>query len=67
MADTSLPDLTPALNHVYDIDITKEARHKEFIPVCVDFFKALLEEMLCGQLLKHLQARLCHFILIASK
>jgi len=52
MANTSLPDLTADLNQVYDIDISKEAIHKKFTPACVDFFKALLQEMLGNQLLK---------------
>lgn len=52
MANTSLPDLTADLDQVYGIDISKEAMHKKFTPACVDFFKALLAELLCGQLRK---------------
>lgn len=52
MANTSLPDLTADLNQVYDIDISKEAMHKKFTPACVEFFKALLAMLLCGQLRK---------------
>lgn len=52
MVNTSLPDLTADLNQVYDIDISKEAMHKKFTPACVDFFKALLQEMLGNQLRK---------------
>lgn len=52
MLNTSLPDLTADLSQVYDIDISKEAMHKKFTPACVDFFKALLQEMLGGQLSK---------------
>ncbi len=52
MANTSLPDLSADLNQVYDIDISKEAMHKKFTPACVNFFKALLEEMLGKQLRK---------------
>lgn len=52
MVNTSLPDLTADLNQVYDIDISKEAMHKKFTPACVDFFKALLKEMLGDQLRK---------------
>ena len=52
MANTSLPDLTADLNQVYNIDISKEAMHKKFTPGCVEFFKALLTELLCGQLSK---------------
>lgn len=52
MVNTSLPDLTADLNQIYDIDISKEAMHKKFTPACVDFFQALLQEMLGGQLRK---------------
>ena len=52
MANTSLPDLTADLNKVYDIDINTEAMHKKFTPACVEFFKGLLAELLCGQLSK---------------
>jgi hypothetical protein len=52
MANTSLPDLTADLNQVYNIDISKEAMHKKFTPACVEFFKGLLAELLCGQLCK---------------
>ncbi len=52
MVNTSLPDLTADLNQIYNIDISKEAMHKKFTPACVDFFKALLQEMLGDQLPK---------------
>lgn len=52
MANASLPDLTADLNQVYDIDISTEAMHKKFTPACVEFFRRLLTELLCGQLSK---------------
>ena len=69
MANTSLPDLTADLNQVYDIDISKEAMHKKFTPACVEFFKGLLEEMLCGQLRKGIadKALPLHFARIKIK
>ena len=69
MLNTSLPDLTADLSQVYDIDISKEAMHKKFTPACVDFFKALLQEMLGGQLSKDTggTALLFHFPQIKIK
>lgn len=57
LVNTSLPDLTADLNQIYDIDISKEAMHKKFTPACIDFFKALLQEMLGNKLRKDTEVK----------